>query len=55
MSRAGPTLDGASADFVRTSMSSGKKIVSSARCKNFTPDVPPVPALPPMMRSTVFM
>ena len=29
--------------FVRTSMSSGKNVVSSARCRNFTPVVPPVP------------
>ena len=55
MSRPGPTLGGTQPIFVRTSMSSGKNVMSSARCKNFTPDVPPVPALPPMMRSTVFM
>jgi hypothetical protein len=28
--------------------------MSSAFCKNFTPDVPPEPVLEPMMRSTVF-
>ena len=40
---------------VRTSISSGKNVWSSARLRNATPDEPPVPVLWPMIRSTVFM
>jgi len=35
-------------------MSSGKKRTSSARVRNATPELPPVPGLCPMIRSTVF-
>ena len=39
---------------VRTAYSSGKKVRSSARCRNGTPLEPPVPVFSPMIRSTVF-
>ena len=38
---------------VRTAYSSGKKVSSSARCRNGAPLDPPVPGFEPMMRSTV--
>ena len=40
---------------VRTSNSSGKKVRSSARFRNPTPDEPPVPFRNPMIRITVRM